>query len=232
MSALVLVEDSLLRFRHVCCRKHAKTSASREVIMRIQATHTSAVPLKLLAMEFAYSATSTSPAITGGGTGRPSPSPRFAATSFLLHKSHLPLLVSIGNSAPLSWTHATSHCRPFLAPPLTSSPLRRRLDGPTTRLPLIRFAVGRSGDKGDTANIAFLARSPAAYKLIKAQVTPDVVRDVLGDLLDPRGSVQRYDCPGTNAVNFVVSRCLGGGGLGSIRFDKQVSAGWGERERS
>lgn len=175
-------------------------------------------------MEFAYSATSTSPAITGGGTGRPSPSPRFAATSFLLHKSHLPLLLSIGNSAPLSWTHATSHCRPFLAPPLTSPPASRTPKGSTSRFPLIHFAVGRSGDKGDTANIAFLARSPAAYELIKAQVTPDVIRDVLGELLDPSGSVQRYDCPGTNAINFVVSRCLGGGGLGSIRFDKQVSA--------
>jgi len=33
--------------------------------------------------------------------------------------------------------------------------------------------------------------------------------------------VERYIVPGVHAVNFVVTRCLGGGGLESLRMDRQ-----------
>lgn len=95
--------------------------------------------------------------------------------------------------------------------------------GRTALLPLIKVAVGRSGDKGDSANVAFIARSDEAYRLLKEQVTEATVRDVLGHLIDEGGHVQRYDVPGVKGINFVISKCLGGGGLKSIRFDKQVS---------
>ncbi|KAL8277746.1 hypothetical protein RQP46_009868 [Phenoliferia psychrophenolica] len=209
--------------------KHAKTSASREVILRIQATHAQPLPLKLLAMELAYSATSTSPAITGGGTGRPGPSPRFSGTSFLLHKSQLPIQVSTGLTEPATLYHSLSHCRPFIAPPPPSSPSppyipRLAQPGKSSLVPLVKIAVGRSGDKGDTANVAFLARSEALYEVLKKQVDESVVRDVLGHMIEEGGKVQRYEVPGVWGINFVISKCLGGGGLKSIRFDKQAKS--------
>ena len=33
--------------------------------------------------------------------------------------------------------------------------------------------------------------------------------------------MERYLVPGVHAVNFVVTKCLGGGGLGSLRLDRQ-----------
>jgi hypothetical protein len=40
-------------------------------------------------------------------------------------------------------------------------------------------------------------------------------------LIDKDGVVERYLVPGVSAVNFVVTKCLGGGGLGSLRLDRQ-----------
>ena len=174
------------------------------------------------------SATSTSPAITGGGTGRPGPSPRFSGTSFLLHKSQLPLKISTGLTKPATIYHSLGHCRAFVAPAPPTSPSKfcppaARI-GLTSLVPLVKIAVGRSGDKGDSANVAFLARSEVFYALLKEQVTEAVIRDTLGHLIDEGGKVQRYDVPGVLGVNFVISNCLGGGGLKSIRFDKQAKS--------
>jgi hypothetical protein len=33
--------------------------------------------------------------------------------------------------------------------------------------------------------------------------------------------VERYVVPGVYAINFVVTKCLGGGGLGSLMLDRQ-----------
>ena len=192
--------------------------------MRISATHPNPKALGLLAKELAYSATSTVPAITGGGGGRASPSPCFDSTSFLIHKSFVPVKIVVGSAPIRTILHSTSHCRPF-APPTPSSfvPVANQR-GSTAHVPLIKIAVGRSGDKGDNANIAFIARSAALYPLLLAQITPDVIRNTLDHLIEPTGQIQRYEVPGSLAINFVVSKCLGGGGLRSIRFDKQAKS--------
>ena len=192
--------------------------------MRLSATHPNPKALGLLAKELAYSATSTVPAITGGGGGRASPSPCFDSTSFLIHKSFVPVKIVVGSSPVQTILHSTSHCRPFSpATPRISLPITLPR-GPTTRVPLIKICVGRSGDKGDNANIAFIARSPALYPILLAQITPEVIRDTLDHLIEPTGQIQRYEIPGSLAINFVLSKCLGGGGLKSIRFDKQAKS--------
>ena len=193
--------------------------------MRLSATHQNPKALQLLARELAYSATSTVPAITGGGGGRATPSPCFDSTSFLIHKSFVPVKIAVGSSPVLTVLHPTSHCRPFSPPTPCSIPRPLALPrGPTTQIPLIKICVGRSGDKGDNANIAFIARSAALYPLLLAQITPEVIRNTLGHLIEPTGEIQRYEVPGSLAINFVVSKCLGGGGLRSIRFDKQAKS--------
>lgn len=88
-------------------------------------------------------------------------------------------------------------------------------------LPLHAVCVGRSGDKGDSANIAIISRHPSFYPHLVSQLTSEVIRRHLGHLIDKDGVVERYLVPGVQAVNFVVTRCLGGGGLGSLRLDRQ-----------
>ena len=91
--------------------------------------------------------------------------------------------------------------------------------GPRVHVPLIRLAHGRSGDKGDTANIGVLARRAEFVPLLAQQLTASAVRAQLAHLVD--GEVVRYEWPGLAGWNFVLRRALGGGGVASLRYDPQ-----------
>jgi hypothetical protein len=91
--------------------------------------------------------------------------------------------------------------------------------GPCVEVPLLRLAHGRSGDKGDIANIGVLARRAEFVPLLERALTPQVVRGFLAHLVE--GEVERYDWPGLNGWNFVLHRALGGGGVASLRYDPQ-----------
>jgi len=82
---------------------------------------------------------------------------------------------------------------------------------------LYDLAFGRSGDKGNTANISVIARSPAAYTEIKAKLTAERVKQHLGNLV--LGDVQRYELDNIEALNFVLHDALDGGGTRSMRID-------------
>jgi hypothetical protein len=86
-------------------------------------------------------------------------------------------------------------------------------------VPLVRLAYGRSGDKGDTANISVLARRPEFVPLLARVLTPAVVSAYLAHLVE--GEVRRYDWPGLDGWNFVLERALSGGGVASLRYDPQ-----------
>jgi len=82
---------------------------------------------------------------------------------------------------------------------------------------LYDLAYGRSGDKGNIANISVIARSPEAYAEIKARLTAERVKAHFGDLV--RGQVIRYDLDNIEALNFVLYEALDGGGTRSLRID-------------
>lgn len=82
---------------------------------------------------------------------------------------------------------------------------------------LYDLAYGRSGDKGNIANISVIARSPEAYAEIKAKLTAERVKAHFGDLV--RGQVIRYDLDNIEALNFVLYEALDGGGTRSLRID-------------
>jgi hypothetical protein len=106
------------------------------------------------------------------------------------------------------------------APPAASTTQEaRERGGPSEEVPLVRLAYGRSGDKGDTANISVLARRPEFMPLLAEALTPEVVRTYLAHLV--AGDVERYDWPGLGGWNFVLHRALGGGGVASLRYDPQ-----------
>lgn len=82
---------------------------------------------------------------------------------------------------------------------------------------LYDLAYGRTGDKGNIANISVIARSPEAYAEIKAKLTAERVSEWLGDLV--QGDVIRYELDNIEALNFVCYDALDGGGTRSLRID-------------
>jgi hypothetical protein len=87
------------------------------------------------------------------------------------------------------------------------------------KIPLNRIAHGRSGDKGDTANIGIISREPRWYPVLLRELTADRVKAYFGPLV--RGRVERYELPNIDALNFVMYEALDGGGTLSLRTDAQ-----------
>jgi hypothetical protein len=102
--------------------------------------------------------------------------------------------------------------------------------GPTRRAPLGRVAGARSGDKGGDANVGFWARDDAGFRWLRAYLTVERVRALLGheaaDL-----AIDRYELPNLRAVNVVVHGLLGDGVASATRPDPQAK-GLGEYLRS
>ena len=94
------------------------------------------------------------------------------------------------------------------------------------KVPLGRIAHGRSGDKGDTANIGVIAFDEKQYPILAREVTAARVKTHFGDLV--HGAVERFELPNLGALNFLLHEALGGGGTLSLRVDAQgktLSAG-------
>ena len=87
------------------------------------------------------------------------------------------------------------------------------------KIPLSRIAHGRSGDKGDTANVGIIAFEEKHYPLLVREVTADRVKALFGDYV--RGPVERFELPNLGALNFLLHESLGGGGTLSLRMDAQ-----------
>jgi hypothetical protein len=82
---------------------------------------------------------------------------------------------------------------------------------------LYELAYGRSGDKGNIANVSVIARSSAVYAEIKAKITAERVKKHLGPLV--RGRIERYELDNIEALNFILHDALEGGATRSLRLD-------------
>lgn len=215
---------------------HGRMADSREVVLKIAAKHPQREPLELLAREIAPSATSMAQGITGFAAGRPSPSPVVRLYSFLVPQSRVSPNVELqGDDIGFTCRAVGEAANPGMAAPdaaaaaLPATQAHAEAvgafaadEGPLTRVPLLRLAHGRSGDKGDTSNIGILARSPEAFEVLGRVLTAEVVREYFSHVV--RGEVRRYPMPGLRAFNFTMQRALGGGGVASLRYDPQGKA--------
>ena len=84
-------------------------------------------------------------------------------------------------------------------------------------LALRELCAYRSGDKGDTSDVAVFAYDDETYALLVEQVTVERVRALFRAMV--RGEVTRYEAPNVRALNFVLKGALGGGGPKSLRSD-------------
>jgi hypothetical protein len=84
------------------------------------------------------------------------------------------------------------------------------------------IAHGRSGDKGNHANIGLIAFTAAGGAFLEVQVSAEAVRAYFRDLNPDK--VERYALPKLFAFNFVLTNALGGGASDSLRTDTQGKA--------
>ncbi|GAB4138809.1 MAG: hypothetical protein Fur0015_10010 [Ignavibacteriales bacterium] len=84
---------------------------------------------------------------------------------------------------------------------------------------LIDIAHGRSGDKGDSANIGIIAYDDKGYEIISKYLTAEKVQKHFEGICF--GKVERFELPNLRALNFLLHNTLGGGGTISLKLDAQ-----------
>jgi hypothetical protein len=174
----------------------------------------------MLLRELVSSGTSMSPGTTGMGGNRSKPSPVVRLFSCLVPKRDVPVSIHTGDEESFI---EIPHGEEF------SPDALMRPDGPSESpdddgviVPLIKLAYGRSGDKGNHANIGIIARRAEYLPYIRAALTKDAVANYMAHT--EHTGVTRYDLPGINGLNFLLENALGGGGIASLRNDPQGKA--------
>jgi hypothetical protein len=206
---------------------HARTLDSREVVVKIAARHDQKEALALLGREIAPMATGGVVGMTGSfGAGRVSPSPVIRMFSCLVPKDRVPVTIELGGRSIAMERGAKSGGftvadLPVEAPPAPPLPT----GGPnaaTASVPLVALAYGRSGDKGDNANIGIFARRPEYEPILDAEVTEEAVARYFAHRIE--GKVTRWRLPGIHGFNFLLRQALGGGGMASLKADPLAKA--------
>jgi len=87
------------------------------------------------------------------------------------------------------------------------------------KIPLLKLAHARSGDKGDTANVGLIALRDEYYPILLREVTAEKVKRHFGAMV--KGAVERFELPNLKALNFLLHESLGGGGTLSLMTDAQ-----------
>jgi len=85
------------------------------------------------------------------------------------------------------------------------------------KVKLQHVAHCRSGDKGDTSNIAVFAYEPQLYPLLREQLTAERFKAYYAGAI--KGPVTRYEAENLHAMNFVCQGALGGGVSRSLCLD-------------
>ncbi len=189
--------------------------ASREVTLKIAARHPRKEGVDILLSETIGLALGGPPGLTLFQGGRPKPSPVVRLFSFLIDKNDVPVSIEVDGNAVTVESTAPGTMRRAERP----APPAVDVDDADTRVRLFDIAWGRSGDKGNNANIGIIARDPAFLPWIWNALTEDVVAKRFEHFLD--GKVERFLMPGPSAINFLLHDALGGGGVASLRNDPQ-----------
>jgi hypothetical protein len=191
---------------------HSRARDVREVALRITARHSDKKALDIFSREIAQAGTSFSPGTTGAGLGRPTPQRLVRLFSGLTPKAWATPSVRLGDT--LHQVAVRAGAPLAAAAPMPPPP---KLDGATRKIRLIEIAHARSGDKGDSVNIGVIARRASDYEMLRAALTAEIVAEYFSYCVD--GPVERFDLPGIGAINFLLHRALGGGGMASLRND-------------
>src|SRR5215210_3223694 len=89
----------------------------------------------------------------------------------------------------------------------------------TVTVPLATIAHGRSGDKGNRANVAVIGYTPAGFTWLREHLTADRVAGYFAPLGPSK--VERFEAANVLGLNFVLRDVLAGGASRSLRTDTQ-----------
>jgi len=197
---------------------HRRVTESREIVLRIAARHRDRRALAFLQKEASSAGTSMGPGTRSHFGGRSDVQSIIRTASFLLPKAAVAVRVQAAADAAPVAVEGSDPAPPSAVPSKPAdTAVTAAVAGPMVRIALGRVAHGRSGDKGDDANIGLMARHPQWLPVLREQVTAERVLQYFAHLV--QGPVQRYELPGLGAFNFVLRRALGGGGSCSLRSD-------------
>ncbi|MBP9707397.1 MAG: DUF1446 domain-containing protein [Oligoflexales bacterium] len=116
-------------------------------------------------------------------------------------------------------THAQVAQQCTFSAEIARNELLADIHGDSVVVSLESLCLGRSGDKGDTANIGLIARSPEIYAFLNQKITAQYVKNIFFELC--QGPVVRYSLENLLGYNFLLEQSLGGGGTHSLRTDPQ-----------
>jgi hypothetical protein len=202
----------------------SRARAAREVLLRLVVVHPDRRALDIFARELGSVGISFAPGTTGIYSGRPKPTPQIRLFTLFIDKAKLGHpTVSIGDDRfeveiPTGFAGGAQAASPPTESVSDDAPAAL----PSVEVPLMRVALARSGDKGDSANIAIIARDPAYVPVLRREVTAERMAEHFSGLVT--GAVQRFEAPGLHAFNFLLQEALGGGGMASLRIDPQGKA--------
>lgn len=194
----------------------ARARGTREVVLKLAVQHQDKAALELFGRECIPPATAMAQSITGFAGGRPAPTPLVRLFSCLVPKTLLPIGVQVGENTLDFKLPQVGSKTPTSADRSASTEQIR--DG-EIEVPLIKLAYGRSGDKGNAANIGVLARRAEFAAVLRGQLTADAVKAYFAHFCE--GPVERFEWPGLDGFNFLLHDVLGGGGIASLRHDPQ-----------
>ncbi len=190
----------------------------REVAVKMAAKHPDAAGIGILLKESTGLGLATPPGLSGFAGARSKPSPVVRLFSFVIPKKDVPIEIDVdGKTIPFESSKGLAFDPAALERP--APPTQPESGGSMTEVPLVKLAWGRSGDKGNKANVGIIARKKEYVPYIWAALSEKAVGDYYAHFLE--GDVHRFYMPGSNAINFLMDDILGGGGIASLRNDPQ-----------
>ena len=199
---------------------HAAVSESREVALKVACKHQDARAVGLLLREMTGCALGAPAGMAFFAGARAKPSPVIRLFSVLVDKSALSIkLIDSDGETDFVPPATTADVLPAEIGAIPEAVSGENL----IEVPLETLAWGRSGDKGDKANIGIIARKAEYLPWIAKVLTTDYVADRFSHFMTAPG-IDRFYMPGLPALNFLLHNALGGGGIASLRNDPQAKA--------
>jgi hypothetical protein len=196
-----------------------RTDAATEAVLKVGVRHPEKEGLQIFASEFAPLGL-VAQGMTGVFAGRPRVAPVFRVFHLLADKAGVEISIRIGDQVTPIEVAAGIADPQISTPALAAGPPNGGTPVSGVTVPLRRLAFGRSGDKGNKANIGLMARRPEFEAVIREQVTPERVAAFFAHYSP--GEVTRWALPGLHAFNFLIDDVLGGsGGTSTLRYDPQ-----------
>jgi len=209
----VIGDDS--QFGEATSNPHA-----REVVLKIAAKHETQAGAGALLREISGLGLATPAGLSIFAGSRAKPSPVVRLFSFLLPKADLSIGLDVDGQKQSFEEAAVSGGDAPASPPVPDAPPEKG----AVDVPLVKLAWGRSGDKGNKANVGIIARDAAYLPYIWAALDEDAIRHRFGHFIGDNPALARFYLPGSHAMNILIEDALGGGGVASLRNDPQGKA--------